>query len=556
MNEINQNSILESQQSSLIPSPRLIDGRTEKDMLGFMANFASVINFYDRNNNKFGDWTPFLLKDPIFLLALIASTNFKNIHRLYLSTCSKLKNNLYSEKKKKCKKKFNNYSATSSVNQLFGQLTDISVSIQKWAYYMQRSDNTYELKSYLFDEIKTQYSTYLWALLEFQDQLTTVKTIKNVAPVDSNVIEIFNNKLWQQGKNRGPYWEILGLDKSLSKDEVFQLSKISACQIFDGIKAVGDQLFPFLKKTIDYALVEFDDQKVRKSKYPDTILLRVFINLLKIQQDQLNTISQKHLEFYYNDILKQVQKLSSPDKVFACAELAKEDEIYKLPKKTQFDAGTDQNTEAIVFENTSDVTLNPGKITSTYTLFKVENTEKGTDSIYLREIQAPTEVQSAENGEIQTWNTFGNTIPKDNDTKVDLGFAFASPILFLREGKRTINLTFSFDGYVDLDLFCKAEIYLSTKESWFKIEDSFTSYVYTKAMMYNETNACKIKMTIDLDATMPAIESFEENPDGLSSEWPLFKIEFSDFKDLEQPPILTSLDIDVEVKKLRNLSIE
>ncbi|WP_299114015.1 hypothetical protein [uncultured Winogradskyella sp.] len=557
MNKINQDNALKSQRNYLTPKSTLIDGRTEQDMLGFMANFASLINFYDRDNNKYGDWTPFLLKDPIFLLALISATNFKNIHSLYLSTCSKLKQNLYKKTKKnkeRCNNKINDYSATNSVNQLFGQLTGIYLSIQKWAYYMERSSNYYELKTYLFDEIKDNYGTYLWALLTFQKQLSIVPIIKNVEPVDSNVRDVFKGKLWEQGKNKGPYWEILGLNKNMAKDKPFDLSKISACNVFEGIQVVGDQLFPFLRKIIDYALVEFDSQKVRKSKYPDTILLRTFINLLKIQQNQLNKISQKHLEFYYNNILKQTQEKAIPDQVYACAELSGTEAIYKLPKKILFDAGTDTSQNPIVFKSNTDVTLNPAKITTTLNLFKAENKTENTESLYLKEIQSPTEVHRKENGEIETWSTFGEKEPK-KEKPVTLGFAFASPILFLREGQRSINITFTFSSYVDLSTFCKANIYLSTKDVWLKIDNSFISYVYTKAMMNEESNESKIKLTIELDANLPAIESFEENPDGLSSEWPLFKVEFNEFKDLDSPPIMTSLEIDVNVKELRTFQL-
>ena len=555
MNEVDQNSVLKSQQDFLIPKASLIDGRTEQDMLSFMANFGSLINFYDRNNNKLGDWTPFLLKDPIFLLALISATNFKNLYRLYLNTCSKLHKNLYEEEgEEECRRDFNNSSATNSINQLFYQLTDTYLKVQKWAHYMQQSDNSYELKTYLIEEIETNYSTYLWALLAFQEQLSMVSIIKDVMPVHNNVRETFSGKIWQSGKNKDPYWEILGLDKNLSENEIFELSKISACEVFEGIQVVGDQLFPFFKKIIDYALVEFNSQKVRKSKFPDTILLRTFINLLRIQQNQLNSISQKHLEFYYKKILKQEQKLASPDHVFACAELANNNAVFTLPKDTLFDAGTDVNENQILFESTTDVTLNPAKIGTAFTLCKIENVSEKTESLYLREMKSPSEIKRNENGDILTWSTFGNTKPKDA-TPVALGFAFASPILFLREGARTINLTFTFDSYVDLDLFCKAHIYLSTKEDWLKIDNSFISYVYTKAMIDEESDASIIRVKIELDATLPSIEAFEENPDNISSEWPLFKIEFHEFKDLETPPMLTSLDIDVEVKELRTFQL-
>ncbi|MEJ0103893.1 MAG: hypothetical protein WDO19_15620 [Bacteroidota bacterium] len=72
MDPLNQHTIISSLQKALVPAPRMIDGRTERDRLWFLSAFAGLINFYNTDNNREGSWRPFLLKDPVFLLAFIS----------------------------------------------------------------------------------------------------------------------------------------------------------------------------------------------------------------------------------------------------------------------------------------------------------------------------------------------------------------------------------------------------------------------------------------------------------------------------------------------------
>ncbi|MFW0717712.1 contractile injection system tape measure protein [Pedobacter sp. N23S346] len=69
MKIIDQHTALAAQETALVPVSSLLDGRTEVDCLAFLSHFASLINFYDNDNNIHGNWTPFLLKDLAILLA-------------------------------------------------------------------------------------------------------------------------------------------------------------------------------------------------------------------------------------------------------------------------------------------------------------------------------------------------------------------------------------------------------------------------------------------------------------------------------------------------------
>ena len=143
MNAIDQHNAIISLEQSLVPATSLIDSRTEKDWLGFLCDYASLINFYDSKNLVKGTWEPFLLKDPVFLLASISKTRFNQIHSRYVNACTVLERHFTLEKLKHIHVDGHKKDIPDSFNQVFDQLTDIFIHIKRWIYFMQKTDDDY-----------------------------------------------------------------------------------------------------------------------------------------------------------------------------------------------------------------------------------------------------------------------------------------------------------------------------------------------------------------------------------------------------------------------------
>ena len=538
MNVIDQNSALNSLDNALVPAPSLIDGRTEQDRLCFLSEFASLINFYDNNNNINGNWTPFLLKDPVFLLAAISKTRFSEFHTLYLDTCLKLKQLLEPQLNELVTD--NKNAISISFNQLFDQLTRIFMHIKRWIYYMQKSGDDYDLKSYVTNQTKANFSRYFWAIISLRQNLFLSSLIQGIEPVDPTRFELFDYHeeiIWKQNKDKSPFWEILGLS--------YPIKKNTGTDFFNALTKAGDSLFSFFQTIIHHSNAEFEKLKFKKSKYPDTTLLRTFVNLLQIQQDQLNGISQKHLEFYYKDILKQAELDATPDNVFICATLAKPGATFDLLAGTLFNAGLDALKNPIWFAATEDVNLNPGVITGAYTLACLP-VSANLSSFYLQNITTPGVLQKDGDGKILAWDTFGGSATAPA-TLVKTGVAFASPILLLREGIRNISLSFEYTGVINLDMLKNASYYLSTQKAWLSVAPVFQPGITDLT--------CPVTIGFYLDATAPPIEAFLVNPDGLVSAWPMLKIEFSSVADPSSPPVLSSLTIGVTASGVQTFQL-
>ncbi len=547
MTVINQNSILKSLEHALVPSPHLIDGRTEEDHLCNLVEFASLLNFYNKKNLKQGDWQPFLLKDPIFLVATIAKTSFKKVYSLFITTCTQLEEVVSDTQVQDF--------ITNSCNQLFDQIIAIFQLIEQWTYYMLRTDVVYNLKTYVLDHVKETYSALLWAVLKFREALNLhSKNIPGIQPVAIFLYENYDEKIWKASKGKMPYWTILNLPLSTneeSKESYFDITSITQQDLITALYSAGKQIFSFFNTCISYASVELKNLNKIKGNFPDTILLRTFTNLLQIYKQQVNKLSDKHLSFYYNDILKQSQLPEKADSVFISCSLVKKTKTYTLPKGTLFNAGVTVDKSPVLFETTKDVFLNTASIKEGYTL----NKKVCSDSkslLYLNQIPLAGSLSKNKEGHIQKWKTFGSQINPEGSA-VAMGMSFSSPMLYLtKAGKRILTILITFTknlDSIDKSIFENdTTFYLSTSKDWFEV-------AYDKKVKISYPGTQKIQLKITLETTDPSIEIFKKNPDGYTSTWPVFKMLFSKYKNLENPLKICQLVIKNEVTALQNVSL-
>ena len=525
-------------EKALVPKPTLLDGRTEADRLRFLVDFSTVLNFYNSDNKIYDNWAPFLLKDPVFLLAFISKTNKENHFDIF----NRIRNLSYKAINSKKKKK----KGLEIINQLFLQLFEVFLTIERWSHYMGESDVSYKLKKYVYQEVEDTYSGEFWALDELHQYLRRSKQIGRISKIPYSLEAVKQNKVWSDPKSKKTNWEILEL--------YYPLDTNTKYQIYRSLVHLGDRLFTFYHKIIDYAGIEFLDDSVRKDKFPDTLLLRTFTRLMMIHQEQLNTISNKHLSFYYSDILKQKRLDAVADKVFVVAELAKKESAFVLKKGALFAGGKTADNHDINFKSIDNVELSPTNILNSYTLFAKSNgdnqeTASGNySSLFLEKIADPGKLKKNQEGLIKPWPTFGSD-PKDLTRPATLGIAFSSPLLYLKEGVRVITITLNFTSPIDVNLLANAKFYLSSPLEWIEVTK------LTKHKKYEGSESQSFTLTISLPVTFSSVEKFNADIKETQSEWPLFKMVFSEFIDLEAPPELNKLDISVEVTGVNQLEL-
>jgi len=247
----------------------------------------------------------------------------------------------------------------------------------------------------------------------------------------------------------------------------------------------------------------FDTDSVSQST-PHYTLFVTFLELFRYSQDHINTLTKKHLDFYYNEVLRIKEKDATPDQVHIILELAKNVQEHALKADQTVFTGKDDLGKELFYRLDKDTVINKAQVTSLKSVF--------VDKLNGHSIFAAPMANSADGlgkpleGEEPKWYGFGKSqyekipiadqeeeyviLPAEERTMqdADLGFAIASPILLLREGDRTITITLelnekkvkgnSISASLDsIDFSESFRIYLSGEEKW--IEPNPHTHIHT-----------------------------------------------------------------------------
>lgn len=527
MNNITQNSAQLSQEYYLVPAPDLLDGRTEQDTLNFLTRFATLINFYDKDNHRYGDWSPFLLKDPVFLLASISKTAFNKSHLIYRNTCIGVENAIHETDTQ-------DQGITFSL--LFDELENVFMQVGQWAWYMENTGEEYELHRYIVGQLIDKFSAVYWALCSLREQMFLLQLVKDIKQSRYEQPPWMKSTTWTTNKDKLPCWDVLGLK--------YPLGENTLSDFLNAIVKSGDELYVFFQTITQRANSEYETAKRKRSRFPDTTLLRTFTNLLEIYRKELNGITEKHLQFYYKDILKQEQRPAQPDSVFVSATLAQPLSVFYLPAGTQLDAGFDEQKKTIVFETRQSAVLNTAVISKANTLYTLTGADNR-QVFYLDSISNLSTINKSETGEVLSWKTFGGSEKAD---KPKLAIAFASPMFYLREGERKIIIRLVVEDFTDPELLDKTAFFFSTAADWLKIQP-------VKKGIREWGELFELALEFEIKQDQPALEAFVQNPDGYVNQWPLFKMEFESLKTPAYAPPIKEMNIEVAVSNLQSCQL-
>lgn len=181
---------------------------------------------------------------------------------------------------------------------------------------------------------------------------------------------------------------------------------------------------------------------IERFRQPHLALLLTFLQLLRYPQQQFKQFTQRHLDFYYQQVLRLATKPSEPDHVYVTFQLVSGKKQYCLRQGTLLDAGQDNLGNQLHYALDQDVDLSAAQIGAIKTIY-IDQDEIGKiqgiypDTVYDRATQKPLTEQG--------FSLFGKTKTAETETTNDptLGFAIASPLLHLEGGIRQIWLILS-----------------------------------------------------------------------------------------------------------------
>ncbi|WP_421795241.1 baseplate J/gp47 family protein [Haliscomenobacter sp.] len=258
---------------------------------------------------------------------------------------------------------------------------------------------------------------------------------------------------------------------------------------------------------------------------PHIGLMLAFLRIFRIVQGDFNALTERHLQFFYRQVLQLTEQEAVPDAAHLSLQLAKHVDTYKIEQGTSFKDGKDLNKAEIVFSATEETVLNQASVADIRTLF-FPMPPGPLNDICPPEVAPAKQIQLnipfLKKNLTKDFSPFGN----EHGDKGRMGFVLGGPVLQMTEGNRIIKLQLVFDtdaanlpSEKDFKDFLSCEI--TTEKNWLAL--SIDSAIPTPQ---GSKTLVEIKFTVgpDKDSIAP-LKEVKLNPYG--SEYPLLRTQIN-----------------------------
>lgn len=557
-----------------------IDERSEADLLAFAAAYARLVRFYNLDNEPDGSWERFFLNDISVLLALITHTNTAETEQQFnLLTDKLLRQNNLAEKKR-------------LFRELLHLIAGMIFQINDW--YVRSTQLLspekgleHDVAGELYNVITRKLSPHFQSFR--QHCLATEKAFG--IPVGIRFDHL--NKVWESETEVVPSLDGIIGDSASAAHQINQ----AAIKLRNGYRVFHDTTASIAFQFQRY----FERSLSRKQNHsPNMGLYIAFLQLYRFAQNAINEFPGKFLNLYYQKMLRQEKRPNLSDQVHVCFELASNLESALIPKGSELSAGVFEDGSEIIYTTENDLEVNRAQVDSVKTVFLSKGVRETVSNFELVSNIYVAPFANSKDGKgtpfdmpHQSWPTFGEEqfekLEETHNMKQgEVGFAIASPVLLLREGKRSVDMTLHFDpsttriyeklirdvmeksGEPSLEeAFYKVfnpqgkkrnlSIYASGPRGWISVDPQKVKFQLPEMRWTPDS----FTISFQLDVTDPPLQAYDPAifPDAyFASDYPLVKVvtnserepfAYSFLKNLR----LSAVDIQVAVDKVRKCQL-
>lgn len=448
---------------ALYPASVEIDGKDISDFLQFIQNYSRLIAYWNAQDLVDGSWEAFFVYDLSFFLS--------KIEKLELST--------YPREFHQIKEGFVSTVLDNEKEIFLVQALELCLSLgRKLAGYFQDIE-TIEKKTsgnqgiiHLFDEV-------------IQSNLSK-KILEMPVFFQKMYVGFSQNPNFVANQNLGgscaeladEYYKIFGLTQfdsiqipsnSPHKKELFESLYNSLWIYWEGIFQSLISTLQLLQKKTKGLLLE---SLAQNDHSPQVALLLGFWAMYQESRKSINSLSSKHLDFYFEEVLLAKPLAGKAATSIVTFELQDSSPHFFLEKGTQLSAGVDpSDQEPLIFLTDRSLSLSQNKLAQLRRIFNPCSNKdlfKAVQGKILSGIFEPKQGQAFP----KPFFPFGNKGLPANNVSQDLGEAEISiliidPVLLLSEGKREIKLQLSFLS-VSIQALASAFLDLGRKASDFE----------------------------------------------------------------------------------------
>lgn len=394
-----------------------IDTKDIENLVNLTRGFSELATFYDLNGKKDGNWSEFFTKDSIFLCSEIKAHYDSDFSKEYQAVQSEY--HLVSEKKDK-------YSFILVLVELIHRefLAINSFYLRSLLSLKQKKNDL------LTDKIETLIKVKLNDIFfEFTNLVDFLKEMNlsylNIEIDFDRFQPIFRGDSLNQKKKNS---EIKDPDYLFKKLQILYLSLEQSLLSFSS--SLGNL---------------FNDLLLEKSnRAPHISLYLGFYQLYKYAQKNINNLTEKHLDLFYKNYLKQKEKPPKPVNTFAAIKLFEESENVALKKNSRFLTDLSADGQELTYLNEESEILSNNQIAQLHQLFIGKNkyidyntASQPITNIYKKDLDVSSFEETPIFGEDQM------LIPNNlqNMAECEIGFAISSKEFLLSKGNRKITMT-------------------------------------------------------------------------------------------------------------------
>ncbi|GAB3218628.1 hypothetical protein J0A67_03155 [Algoriphagus aestuariicola] len=385
---------------SLEPTSIVPDERTLLDLVQFTLDYSDAVSYYNFQNKPLGTWRPFLLDDPVFITGLVAAASFDSYKLRQDDLAVKAENRTRSRKE---------HQEAMAANLL---------SMVKHLLHWESLFRDCNYSGPLMKEI--------------------MNSKKFLEPMVQGVFH------YQKRFNAFEFSGMLISEKRETQEVNFN----------ESFKAV----YKNLVFVVELAGRRFNEMIEDNSggHQPHIGLLLAALRLFKEVQADMNSLTRRHLDFYYQRILQQVPK--SPTMLQVLIGLIPKSGADLLPKNSTFSL-LFPSKKVISMRTQLDTELSPARVVDIRTLYKsnyfpfssgLKNEKFALNGVYstvLYQGQGKNEIVFSGD----TSSDFPVVMGEDQSQKglnqrtmgaTLIGLVVSSPVLFVEMGKHYFQLTF------------------------------------------------------------------------------------------------------------------
>lgn len=404
---------------ALQPGYFKVDELVFEQLLAMGAEFAAQVNYYNLDNRIAGNWGELFSADEAVIMAMILATDLKRMETEYLRLA-------------------------------YGDISPLAAYVLRWAdsvnFWLgkldaggQRSGTALQQK--LAAIVDEKLAPALHAVGEILGRLDGQK-----APTAAADFSGFGAAWGIKRAGKAFQFPRVKLDAGAGDQNVRGQLRSAFYAFFNAVSYLKTVTPAYLQESLG-----------SQQHDPASGLFMVFLALYEKAQQAVNRFTERHLDFYYRQVLLAKPRAASPDSVHLVLDAPAGMPAAMIEAGREFSAGKDAQLNDVIYCADTDLWLSDARVTSLYTLYLQHDDLVAPESElgYATRIKAGRPPLAGTHASGATpWPLFGEEkagLATRQTDDAEIGFSVASPLLRLEEGVRRIELDIALQDTIRVD---------------------------------------------------------------------------------------------------------